>query len=473
MRIDSPSFGVPAAPPVLAIGELVRRVASLLERSFPLSWVAGEVSNLTKAASGHWYFSMKDRDAQVRCVMFRNRNQSLDWIPREGDRVEARVLPGLYAPRGDFQLQVEQLRRAGAGALYEAFLRIKGALDAEGLFAPARKRPLPAHPRVIGVVTSLQAAALRDVLSTLARRSPHVEVIVFPTPVQGSEAPQRIVEAVAAAAHHDAPHPIDVLLLVRGGGSIEDLWAFNDERVARAIAATRVPVVTGIGHETDFTIADFVADVRAPTPTAAAELASPDASALAVLLVRRTAALRRALERRHNALGQRIDEASRRLRSPAQRLSVALDRVDAVQRRLRRAGLEATAAAERRVALAKLRLGVARPDPHQLAGATSALRDRMTRAVAERLRTSSAALLGARQQLVLLDPRGILQRGYAIVTDKRGRAVLDPRQVPHGRAAADRSGPRPTARRGDRRGARLSAARPVRPKAAARRRLGR
>ncbi len=421
MSIESAFIDPAPVGRIVPIGELVRQVATLLERSFPLSWVSGELSNLTRAASGHWYFSMKDRDAQVRCVMFRNRNQNVDWAPREGDRVEARVLPGIYVARGEFQLQVEQMRRAGAGVLFEAFLRIKATLEAAGLFDPDRKLPLPRHPQVIGVVTSLQAAALRDVLTTIARRAPHVQVIVFPTPVQGQEAPARIVDAIEAAARH----PIDVLLVVRGGGSIEDLWAFNDERVAHAIVATRVPVVSGVGHETDFTIADFVADVRAPTPTAAAELASPDASALARRISQQKLALRRASERALNAWAQRIDEATRRLRSPDQRLDIARQRIDALARRLVRAKEARLAASRRSIVLVTARLRSAAPDAGRLAARPVVLRDRLVRAVAQRVGDAAHSVTNARQRLGLLDPRGILERGYAIAMDAEGRVIRD------------------------------------------------
>ena len=411
---------------VVSVGELVRRVASLLERGLALQWVAGEISNLTRAASGHWYFSLKDRDAQVRAVMFRNRNQAVDWAPREGDRVEARVLAGLYVPRGEFQLQVEQMRRAGAGALYEQFLRIKASLEAAGLFDGARKRALPAHPRVIGVVTSLQAAALRDVLTTLARRSPHVEVLVFPTPVQGADAPARIADAIVTASHVDARHPIDVLLVVRGGGSIEDLWAFNDERVAQAIAASRVPVVTGVGHETDFTIADFVADVRAPTPTAAAELASPDAGLWIAHVTQRRSALARLLERSLNTLAQRVDEAARRLRSPQQRVVAAEERLEAARRRLVRARSLAMSDATRSWTQVIVRLRSAAPALDVHAARTAALRARLLRAVAIRQQRAIDRVSIARQRLLLLDPRGILERGYAIAVDVDGHIVDDP-----------------------------------------------
>src|SRR5919204_158850 len=258
--------------PVLSVSELLRSVRDTLERRFPLLWVRGELSNLSRAASGHCYFTLKDGQAQVDCVMFRSRAAALDWELREGAQVEARVLVTLYEPRGRFQLTVEAMRPAGLGPLYERFLRLKEKLEREGLFAAAAKRELPSHPACIGIVTSLKAAALRDVLTTLARRNAAIPVIVYPAPVQGEGAATRIAAVLRRA---NARGECDVLLLVRGGGSIEDLWQFNEEVLARAIRASRIPVVVGVGHETDFTIADFAADARAPTPTAAAELASP------------------------------------------------------------------------------------------------------------------------------------------------------------------------------------------------------
>ena len=261
-------------PPVLTVSALNQAVARTLERSFPLAWVSGEISNFTRAASGHWYFTLKDDAAQVKSVMFRGRAQYAGFMPREGDKVEVRALVTLYAARGDYQLNVESIRRAGVGNLYEAFLQLKEKLAAEGMFDADRKRPLPQFARTIGIVTSPQAAALRDILTTLRRRAPHVCVILYPTPVQGEGAAQKIAQAISTASMRAE---CDVLLVCRGGGSIEDLWSFNHEHVARAIAACSMPVVAGVGHETDFTIADFAADVRAPTPTAAAELVSPDA----------------------------------------------------------------------------------------------------------------------------------------------------------------------------------------------------
>ena len=257
---------------ILSVSALARSVRDLLEHRYPLLWVAGEISNCIRAKSGHLYFSLKDETAQVRCVMFRNRGQHLDWEPREGLRVEVRALVTLYEARGEFQLNVEAMRRAGQGALFEAFLRLRDQLGKEGLFDAAHKKPLPAYPRRIGIVTSLQAAALRDVLTTLARRNPSIPLIIYPAQVQGEGAAEQLATAIATAARRNE---CDVLILCRGGGSIEDLWAFNDEGLARAIHACPIPVLTGIGHETDFTIAEFVADRRAATPTAAAELAAP------------------------------------------------------------------------------------------------------------------------------------------------------------------------------------------------------
>jgi exodeoxyribonuclease VII large subunit len=247
-------------PAVLSVTALNQQVARLLERTFPLTWIGGEISNFTRAASGHWYFTLKDDAAQVRAVMFRGRAQSAGFIPREGDKVEVRALVTLYGARGDYQINVEAIRRAGVGQLYEAFLRLKEKLAAQGMFDAGRKRPLPLFPRSIGIVTSPGAAALRDVLTALRRRAPHVRVVLYPTPVQGQFAADKIAEAIMTASRRGE---VDVLLVCRGGGSIEDLWSFNEECVARAIDACAIPVVSGVGHETDVTIADFAADVRA------------------------------------------------------------------------------------------------------------------------------------------------------------------------------------------------------------------
>ena len=318
MQNDFPGAPVAANLRILSVAELLRSVRDTLERRFPLAWVKGELSNLSRAPSGHWYFTLKDRDAQVDCVMFRSRAGALDWEPREGMQVEVRALPTLYEPRGRFQLTVEAMRRAGLGPLYERFLRLKEKLAAEGLFDAAAKRGLPAFPRTIGVVTSLAAAALRDVLSTLQRRNPAIAVIVYPVPVQGEGAGERIAAMLARAGRRAE---CDVLLLVRGGGSIEDLWPFNEEAVARAIRSSSIPVVVGVGHDTDFTIADFAADQRAPTPTAAAELASPSRAELAAGVANHVRSLRKEIERKLRYAAQALDAGSRRLVHPAQRLA--------------------------------------------------------------------------------------------------------------------------------------------------------
>ncbi|MEX3823778.1 exodeoxyribonuclease VII large subunit, partial [Paraburkholderia sp. BR14262] len=228
----------PSGDVVVPVSALNRAIASMLERTFPLAWISGEVSNFTRAASGHWYFSIKDAQAQIRCVMFRGRAQYAEFTPREGDRIEVRALVTMYEPRGELQLNVEAVRRTGQGRLYEAFLRLKAQLEAEGLFDPERKRALPSHPRAIGVITSMQAAALRDVLTTLCRRAPHVPVIVYPAPVQGAGSAEKLTAMLETA---NARNEVDVLVLCRGGGSIEDLWSFNDEALARAIAASAIP----------------------------------------------------------------------------------------------------------------------------------------------------------------------------------------------------------------------------------------
>jgi len=303
--------------PVLSVSQLLRSARDVLERRFPLQWISGEVSNLRPAASGHLYFSLKDEAAQVDCVMFKGRAAHLDWDLADGQRVEARALVTLYEPRGRFQLNVESMRRAGLGPLFERFLRLKEKLDKEGLFDPAAKRPIPAYPKQIGVVTSLAAAAMRDVLTTLRRRNPAIPVVVYPAPVQGEGAAAKLALALATAGQRAE---CDVLLLVRGGGSIEDLWQFNEEVLARAIRASDIPVVTGVGHETDFTIADFAADERAPTPTAAAELVSPPRDAILARVAENAVRIARETARRIETAMQTVDALARRLVHPAERL---------------------------------------------------------------------------------------------------------------------------------------------------------
>jgi len=364
---------------VLSVSELLRSVRDTLERRFPLLWVRGELSNLKPAASGHWYFTLKDGGAQVDCVMFRSRFSALDWEPAEGMQVEARALVTLYEPRGRFQLTIEGMRQAGAGPLFERFLRLKDKLEREGLFDAAAKRELPEHPRAIGVLTSPAAAALRDVLTTLARRNPSIPVIVYPIPVQGAGAAERIAAMLARAGRRAE---CDVLLLVRGGGSIEDLWQFNEEAVARAIRACPIPVVAGVGHETDFTIADFAADHRAPTPTAAAELASPSRAELLGRVAECARCVSREMRRRLEYAAQTADGWARRLVHPAQRLRAHLGLLEQLTQRLAFSWLQ-------------------------------------------HFRASQATLAGLQVSLRALDPAAVLERGYSITRTAQGEVLRD------------------------------------------------
>lgn len=302
---------------MLTVSELNRLANQVLTQQFPLFWVSGEISNLTRAASGHWYFSLKDQRAQVRCVMFRGRNSQLGWVPKEGDAVEARCTVTLYEARGDFQLNIELLQRAGLGALFERFEQLKNQLQAEGLFDETNKQPTPDLPTCIGIVTSPDAAALCDVLTTLNRRMPNIPLVIYPTPVQGRGAAATIANAVQIANERQE---CDVLIVCRGGGSMEDLWQFNEECVARAIANSSIPVVSGVGHETDFTICDFVADVRAATPTAAAELITPSQEGIIYHLGQLKQQLHRLIDSNIQQHQINLDHLSRRLVSPTQQL---------------------------------------------------------------------------------------------------------------------------------------------------------
>ncbi|MEO6352987.1 MAG: exodeoxyribonuclease VII large subunit, partial [Burkholderiaceae bacterium] len=378
------------------------------------------------AASGHWYFTLKDSAAQVRAVMFRGRAQYADFIPKDGDRVELRTLVTLYAARGDYQLNVEAIRRAGVGNLFEAFLRLKEKLGAEGLFDPARKRPLPVFAKTIGIVTSPQAAALRDILTTLQRRVPHVEIILYPTPVQGEGAGAKIADAIRLASNRG---DCDVLLVCRGGGSIEDLWSFNDEAVARAIVDCNMPVIAGVGHETDFTIADFAADLRAPTPTAAAELAAtPRADWLADVMSRADALLR-AMRRQLSERGQTLDWLSHRLQSPTATIARERMQLQALGNRLNLATRSPLNTA--RFALAQLVSRFNARRPNATVG-RSVLQEQVRRlgtqlAIAAAQRRQMLAALSA--QLELLNPQRTLERGYAIVTDAKGQVIRSPKAL--------------------------------------------
>jgi len=407
---------------VLTVSQLARSVRDALEHRFPLLWVSGEVSNLTLARSGHVYFSLKDRLAQVRCVMFRNRAQLLDCRIEEGLQVEARALVSFYEPRGDFQLVVEYLRPAGLGALYEAFVRLRDRLEREGLFDEALKRELPRFPRAIGIVTSPQAAALRDVLTTLARRNPSIPVVLYPAQVQGAYAPDELCHALAKAGRR---REVDVLLLVRGGGSIEDLWAFNDERLARALRACPIPVVCGVGHETDVTIADLAADRRAPTPTAAAELASPARADLLAHLSALTGRVSRCMRRDLQGRMQHVDHLARRVVHPARRMEAQRRVLEQLELRLARASELALDEAQWRVAHLLERSRARLPNVDALRGRVQDLGERVERATQRLLAARAARVDALARALTHLGPQAVLERGYAIVRAADGSVVRD------------------------------------------------
>ncbi|THF63510.1 exodeoxyribonuclease VII large subunit [Pseudothauera rhizosphaerae] len=435
--MSEPEF-VPGAPtgqavPVSTLNRLVRET---LERSFPLLWVGGEVSNLTRAPSGHLYFTLKDAQAQVRCTMWRNRAQLLPFRLENGMKVEARALVTLYEMRGDFQLNVENLRRAGLGNLFEAFTRLKERLEAEGLFDPAAKRPLPRFPRAVGVVTSPAAAALRDVLAALARRAPHLPVVIYPAPVQGLDAGPALAAMLATAGARAAEDGVDVLLLVRGGGSMEDLWAFNDETLARAIRTCPVPVVSGVGHETDFTIADFAADLRATTPTMAAELASAGFHAAQAELATLAHHLQHGLRRRVEQAAQRLDRAALQLVHPRERLHRATREIDGLREKLRGAARQQIARDRQRLAQLALRLRAHRPELQARQGRIDRLGTDLARSLAHLLDGRRQRLGALASHLQHLDPRAVLARGYAIVRDGQGQVVRRSKAVAPGDALA-------------------------------------
>ena len=415
-----------SAPDILSVSQLNQAVGRMLERSFPLAWVAGEISNFTRAASGHWYFTLKDSGAQVRAVMFRGRAQYADFNPREGDKVEVRALVTLYAPRGDFQLNVEAIRRAGVGNLYEAFLQRKQKLADEGLFDPERKRALPFFPTTIGIVTSPQAAALRDVLTTLRRRAPHIAIILYPTAVQGEGSAEKIAAAITAASSRAE---CNVLLVCRGGGSMEDLWSFNDEGVARAIVACSMPVVVGVGHETDFTIADFVADLRAPTPTAAAELAATARADWIDALEQHTHHLSDALRRTLDRHAQTLDWLARRLQSPAAAIRHQKLQLHTHHQRLLQATLTPLTVARFKLEHLQQRLHSRLPDTRLQRRHLNEQGRRLGAAFTAQslLRRQSLAALQA--QLDLLAPQRTLERGYAILQDQAGQIVRRPDEL--------------------------------------------
>lgn len=401
----------------ISVSELNALASRTIEQAIPMLWVTGEVSNWTRAASGHCYFVLKDATAQVRCTLFRHRLQLIERLPANGDRIEVRALPSVYQARGEFQLNVEFLRLGGTGRLFEAFERLKQKLRDEGLFESARKRPLPRFPKRVGIVTSPAGAALRDVLSTLQRRMPAIEVFIYPTLVQGAEAAPQIVQALRWASERGE---CDVIVLCRGGGGIEDLWSFNEEVVARAIAACTLPVITGVGHETDFTIADFVADVRAPTPTGAAELVSPDGPGLRVLLAHWHERFKRSVERQIAARYQHVDLLARRLVHPGKRIEAQAKAITELRHRLNRC---LTGRLDRhrwqlREALASWRAAVPKLASRRYAMCRAA--DGLVRLQASMKQAQQGRLASLAGKLEALAPLSVLRRGYSIVRDQAG-----------------------------------------------------
>ena len=411
---------------VLRVAELNYAIKQLLESGVPLLWVGGEISNFVKASSGHFYFSLKDDQAQVRCVMFRHKNLLLKEPIANGQQVEVLAVATLYEQRGDFQLTVEQMRPAGLGILYEQFTRLKQLLESQGLFAAARKRPLPPFPKRICIITSPQAAALRDVLTTLKLRLPSVPVVLYPTPVQGAGSAEKIAAAIHLANRRAE---CDVLILCRGGGSIEDLWAFNEEVVARAIAASEIPIVSGIGHETDFTIADFVADERAPTPTAAAQRVAPDRHALLRGLQDQAQHLQRAQRNRMQNAMQTMDYLQRRLVHPAQQLRRHTQQLDQLQQRMQRAFAYGQQQQHWQWQSLAQRLRAASGGFVRLQDRQNNLAQRLVKAMRAGQAQQSGRVDNAAQHLILLDPQKVLARGYSMVQDAGGNLVADAGQL--------------------------------------------
>ncbi len=431
---------LPSADPVereiLSPSELVRSARALIEQHFGLIWIEGEISNFARPASGHFYFSLKDAQAQVRCAMFKPKSTWLRFRPADGMRVLVRARVSLYEARGEFQMIVEHMEEAGEGALLREFEKLKARLAAEGLFDAANKRAIPELPRRIGVITSPTGAAIRDVLSVISRRFPMLDIEILPVPVQGNEAAPAIVamlNAASAAARHD------VLLLTRGGGSLEDLWAFNDEALARAIRASSIPVVCAVGHEIDFTIADFAADLRAPTPSAAAELLVPDATALRRHVDEIRKRLQQHLRRELQNRAQRTDHVHARLRAqhPLAQLARADERLSNTVSRLRMANRNRLIAAHNRLDIPVSRLQAQRPGMKLTAAREriNTLDARMYTFTAHRLAARGSRLSELARALNAISPLATLQRGYAILVDTdNGQVIRSPAQVAPGKA---------------------------------------
>ncbi|MFT5084951.1 MAG: exodeoxyribonuclease VII large subunit [Lentisphaeria bacterium] len=407
---------------VYSVSQLNRKVKDLLESHFPLLWVEGEISNLSRPSSGHWYFTLKDEGAQVSCAMFKGRNSRVNFVPVAGDRVKVRARVSLYEGRGDYQIIAEHMEQAGFGLLQKRFDELKQKLLNEGLFDEAFKKPLPAQPAHIAVITSPTGAAIRDVLSVLKRRMPNIPVTIIPSPVQGEDAPAKLIEALSLANHNKK---FDVILLCRGGGSIEDLWAFNSEKLAKAIFASDTPVVCAVGHEVDFTIADFVADLRAPTPSAAAEILSPDR----LQVLAKCTHLKKLMQLRMLAKIERLNEKlhylSKHIRHPKDRIQQWSQKLDKLEMSLERAMKQHLA--ERNNQLATLKQRILRCTPKteitHHSQALEQLRQRLKRSIQSKLAMKSNQLQHTMDALDLVSPISTMKRGYSITTNTQNKLV--------------------------------------------------
>lgn len=409
---------------IYSVSSLVRETKSLLEMEFGSIWVEGEVSNLARPASGHLYFTLKDERAQVRCALFRGQRTRLRTEPENGMLVRVRARVSLYEPRGDFQLIVNRVEPAGAGALQQAYEKLKQKLLAEGLFDSEHKQDLPSFPKRLGVITSSSGAVIHDILTTLNRRFPAIEVILFPVPVQGGEAAPKIIEALDLAQAHDQ---CDALILARGGGSLEDLWAFNEESLARALFDCNIPLVSSIGHETDFTIADFVADVRAPTPTAAAEMLSPDWREVQALLEKFESRLTRSIRDLITMNSQAVDLTAKRLVHPGKKVRAAFQQLDSLKNRIRNSVRQRITVSSLQLEPLAKRLINSCPDKHikALESETQEMVARLTRVVRKSLHARQLELSSLVRQLNTLNPLETLGRGFAIFYTEDGKNVID------------------------------------------------
>jgi len=426
-------------PRALSVSELNHQARHLLESSFMQVWVEGELSSFSRPSSGHWYFSLKDQKCQIRCAMFRGANQRIRTLPKEGDQIRIRGKVTLYENRGDFQIIVEHLEPAGLGPLQQAFEALKMKLQAEGLFDPARKKPLPVTPRHIGVVTSPTGAAIHDILTVLARRCPAIPVTLYPTAVQGQAATADIVNAIDHAQRHGVA---DVLIIGRGGGSLEDLWCFNEEAVARAIAGCSIPSVSAVGHEVDVTIADFVADLRAPTPSAAAEKISPDQSHWLRRLAEQQLRLGQSARRLLLRLDQQLGHLAARLRDPRRELQDKAQRMDELDMRLNKAMNLKLQQQQLKTGHLAQRLGTQSPTKTlQNAGEqVQRLNERLDKAIRQNLRQQQEKLQLNAQTLNVVSPLATLGRGYAIVRDDQNRIVRSADQLSAGQTISARFG---------------------------------